>query len=134
MALTQRMPSEPQANRLAWALVVALATVVLGALGLLVFDRISFSRRQQALEDAIGKGQVGQVRYLLDHGAGVNTPFRDGTTPLEDAIVSGRGVASTDIAALLLTHGARLQPRDLSLAAIWANAETVKLLLAHGAK
>jgi serine/threonine protein kinase len=90
---------------------------------------------------AISKGDVNQVRSLLDGGANVNEAGHDGVTPLIAAIAHERLVA----AQLLIERGADVNLADssrntpLMVAAdaspeIKDPASLIRLLLTHGAK
>ncbi|PSR79695.1 ankyrin repeat-containing domain protein, partial [Coniella lustricola] len=73
---------------------------------------LSVVARNEALIFAIGKGHIGIVQYLLDHGADINAPrvIRDrqsGFNPLELAAYFGR----LDIVALLLDRHVRTTGR-----------------------
>jgi serine/threonine protein kinase len=90
---------------------------------------------------AISKGDINQVRSLVDGGANVNEAGRDGVTPLIAAVAHER----LDAAQLLIEHGADVNLADssrntpLMVAAdtspeIKDPAPLIRLLLTHGAK
>ena len=90
---------------------------------------------------AISKGDIGQVRSLIDGGANVNEAGRDGVTPLIAAVAHER----LDAAQLLIEHGADVNLADASrntplMVAADASPEIkdpsalIRLLLTHGAK
>jgi serine/threonine protein kinase len=90
---------------------------------------------------AISKGDINQVRSLLDGGANVNEAGHDGVTPLIAAVAHER----LDAAQLLIEHGADVNLADsnrntpLMVAAdaspeIKDPAPLIRLLLKHGAK
>ena len=85
---------------------------------------------------AISKGDIHQVRSLLDGGANVNEAGRDGVTPLIAAVAHER----LDAAQLLIEHGADVNLADssrntpLMVAADASPAPLIRLLLTHGAK
>jgi hypothetical protein len=90
---------------------------------------------------AISKGDISQVRSLLDGGANVNEAGHDGVTPLIAAVAHER----LDAAQLLIEHGADVNLADLSrntplMVAADASPEIkdpaplIRLLLTHGAK
>jgi serine/threonine-protein kinase len=90
---------------------------------------------------AISKGDINQVRSLLDGGANVNEAGHDGVTPLIAAVAHER----LDAAQLLIEHGADVDLADLSrntplMVAADASPEIkdpaplIRLLLKHGAK
>jgi ankyrin repeat protein len=78
------------------------------------------------------------ARFLLEHGADVNTPGEAGRTPLHEAMRGQR----IEILPLLLEHGADVEARDDSgrTPLHWANYRggrasltSLRLLLRHGA-
>jgi serine/threonine protein kinase len=90
---------------------------------------------------AISKGDINQVRSLLDGGANVNEAGHDGVTPLIAAVAHER----LDAAQLLIEHGADVNLTDSSrntplMVAADASPEIkdpaplIRLLLTHGAK
>jgi serine/threonine protein kinase len=90
---------------------------------------------------AISKGDINQVRSLLDGGANVNEAGHDGVTPLIAAVAHER----LDAAQLLIEHGADVNLADSSrntplMVAADASPEIkdpaplIRLLLTHGAK
>lgn len=90
---------------------------------------------------AISKGDIAQVRSLIDGGANVNEAGHDGVTPLIAAVAHER----LDAAQLLIEHSADVNLADsnhntpLMVAAdaspeIKDPAPLIRLLLAHGAK
>ncbi len=90
---------------------------------------------------AISKGDISQVRSLIDGGANVNEAGHDGVTPLIAAVAHER----LDAAQLLIEHGADVNLADSSrntplMVAADASPEIkdpaplIRLLLTHGAK
>jgi serine/threonine protein kinase len=90
---------------------------------------------------AISKGDMNQVRSLVDGGANVNEADHDGVTPLIAAVAHER----LDAAQLLIEHGADVNVADSSrntplMVAADASPEIkdpaplIRLLLTHGAK
>jgi ankyrin repeat protein len=86
---------------------------------------------------ATRKGDLGQVKALLDKGADVNSKSPYGSTPLFFACDRG----NLEVAKLLIERGADVNVEDtfyhanaLSWAAQKNHYEIVKLLLDHGAK
>ena len=86
------------------------------------------------LRTASNKGHIDVVRVLLDHGANVNTLYKN-KTPLISAYDNGH----LGMMRLLLEHGADVDARDdfgnllLKRASIDGQAEVVQLLLQHNA-
>jgi ankyrin repeat protein len=81
-------------------------------------------------------GNIEIVRILLDKGANVNVPRKDGITPLH--LASNQG--SVEIVKLLLDKGAKVDVKGgknsitpLMLASMNGHTEVVKLLLERGA-
>jgi ankyrin repeat protein len=101
---------------------------------------ISFSRADDLTDDLLAatrKGDLAQVKALLDQGASVNSKSSYGQTPLFFACDRGY----LEIVKLLLDRGADVNVEDtfyhaspLSWAAQKNRTEIVKLLLDHGAK
>src|ERR1700730_11112971 len=102
---------------------------------------VSAASRADDLTDdllaATRKGDVAQVKALLDKGASVNAKSPYGQTPLFFACDRGY----TEIVKLLIDRGADVNVEDtfyhasaLSWAAQKNRLEIVKLLLDHGAK
>ena len=101
---------------------------------------ISLARADDLTDDlmaATRKGDLAQVKALLDKGASVNSKSSYGQTPLFFACDRGY----TEIVKLLLDRGADVNVEDnfyhasaLSWAAQKDRFEIVKLLLDHGAK
>lgn len=106
-------------------------------LGLVV---VSFSRADDLSDDLLAatrKGDLAQVKALLDKGASVNSKSSYGQTPLFFACDRGH----VDIVKLLLDRGADVNIKDtfygetpLGWAVSKNRLEIVKLLLDHGAK
>jgi ankyrin repeat protein/CHAT domain-containing protein len=106
---------------------------------------IAYGARIDAIEKSNGAsplhlaastaGQVPVVRWLLDHGADVNLPTVQGTTPLHIAAEVG----DADVARFLIGRGARLETKDtegrtpLAVAAGADKTELVELLSEAGA-
>src|SRR5207249_3288326 len=96
-----------------------------------------FTRGDTALQTAVFRRNAGLVRELLDRGAKVNVECPKGTSPLENAAVTG----DVEMMRLLIAGGANINHRDqggdgsspLDAAAYYGHAEAVRLLLAHGA-
>ena len=94
-------------------------------------------RRDYPLNIAAAYGPADMVSILLDAGAVLEQPGRDGLHPLHNAVFSGR----TDIVALLLQKGALVDARDklgrtplVNFAATGGSEiEIPKMLLAAGA-
>lgn len=90
---------------------------------------------QDALDEAIARGDVAGTRRLLKGGASPNARKTDGGIPLSTAAFHGR----PEIVQLLIENGARVSGtnRDgntpLHVAAFLCRAEVVKLLLKEGA-
>nr|7TBO_A Chain A, D12 LOV2-DARPin fusion [synthetic construct]7TBO_B Chain B, D12 LOV2-DARPin fusion [synthetic construct] len=88
-----------------------------------------------ALLEAAKKGQIEEVRRLLELGADANGADGTGTTPLHLAAYSGH----LEIVEVLLKHGADVDASDvfgytpLHLAAYWGHLEIVEVLLKNGA-
>ncbi|CAH1116762.1 unnamed protein product [Phaedon cochleariae] len=61
------------------------------------------------MHEAVESGNMENIEYLLNHGALINTPGEDYTTPLHKAAVS----QNIDIIKLLLEHGADQELIDL---------------------
>src|SRR3984957_3870338 len=101
---------------------------------------ISFSRADDLTDDLLAatrKGDLAQVKALLDKGASVNSKSSYGQTPLFFACDRGY----LEIVKLLVDRGADVNVEDtfyhasaLSWAAQKNRTEIVKLLLDHGAK
>ena len=87
------------------------------------------------LESAAGKGQLEVAKFLLDHGANVNSRNDQGYTPLHFATVNG----SKAMVELFLDHQAEANGennegvRPLHLAASRGFLSVVEALLVHGA-
>lgn len=64
------------------------------------------------IHDAAKKGDVGEVRRLLDEGADVNIKNDGGSTPLESAMLADKGY-NIEVVKLLLEHGADVNIRDM---------------------
>ncbi|MFN0024776.1 MAG: ankyrin repeat domain-containing protein [Parvularculaceae bacterium] len=94
-------------------------------------------RRDYPLNIAAAHGPAEMVGVLLDAGAALEQPGRDGLYPLHNAIMSGQ----KDIVTLLLQRGAVVDARDklgrtplVSFAAMaGSDIEIAKMLLAAGA-
>lgn len=101
---------------------------------------ISLARADDLTDDLLAatrKGDVAQVKALLDKGASVNSKSPYGQTPLFFACDRG----NLEIVKLLVDRGADVNVEDtfyhanaLSWAARKDHAEIVKILLDHGAK
>jgi hypothetical protein len=101
---------------------------------------ISFSRADDLTDDLLAatrKGDLAQVKALLDKGVSVNSKSPYGQTPLFFACDRGY----TEIVKLLVDRGADVNVDDtfyhanaLSWAARKDHTEIVKILLDHGAK
>jgi hypothetical protein len=99
-----------------------------------------FTRADDLTDDLLAatrKGDLAQVKALLDKGAGVNSKTPYGQTPLFFACDRGY----TEIVKLLVDRGADVNVEDtfyhasaLSWAARKDHTDIVKLLLDHGAK
>src|SRR5437867_2164865 len=98
-------------DRVTWGLVVGLAVLVLGGIGLLGFQFRSFNTRQAALLDAAQQGDAMTVRQLLSEGVPADRPRRFGLTPLMIAAAKGH----TDNVQVLLSHGAKTELKDEDL-------------------
>jgi ankyrin repeat protein len=82
------------------------------------------------------KGDAASARILLEHGANPNLRNKTGSTPLDDAALSG----NKDLIEMLLAHGADLSAQDpesksapLHYAASFGRLEAVRILVEHGA-
>ena len=96
------------------------------------FDPPPRSKCDIALAEGITRGlRLTEIEKLLDAGANMNAPGKDGYTPLHLAILAGR----PDCATLLLDAGAKLDMADDygNCAIHYAETATLPLLLAHGA-
>jgi quinoprotein dehydrogenase-associated probable ABC transporter substrate-binding protein len=88
------------------------------------------------LNNAIVANDIDRVRYLLEHGAQVNSRDGEGYTPLINATRFG----FLPVAAYLAAHEAQIDMADRSnwtplMYAAWNNkADFVQMLVAHGAK
>jgi cytohesin len=88
-----------------------------------------------SLRDAAARGELSEVRKLIEQGASVDRPGAAGLTPLHCAV----GAGHLDIAELLLSHGAPVDGQDaggrtpLHLAASGGSRSLVGFLMAHGA-
>jgi quinoprotein dehydrogenase-associated probable ABC transporter substrate-binding protein len=88
------------------------------------------------LANAIVAGDIDRVRYLLSHGAHVDSRDGEGYTPLINAVRFG----FVDIAALLADHKADTNQTNLSnwtplMYAAWGDRpDLVRILVSHGAK
>jgi ankyrin repeat protein len=96
-----------------------------------------------ALQGAAIWGQTAAVRLLLRHGARVNLPDYEGSTPLHQVADSYGWPPNCDVlgtAKLLLAYGARVNARNdkkqtpLDLAIERGHVQLIRLLLQHGAK
>jgi hypothetical protein len=92
--------------------------------------------REDALLDAVRKGDAAAVKVLLDQGLAVDTKFRYDRTPLSFAADRGH----VEVAKLLLERGANPKSADtfygmtpLTAAASKGHTEIVRLLMAKGA-
>ena len=83
----------------------------------LLTDRRLPEERRQMVRDII--------RALLEHG--VNPNQGNFTKPLEEAIRA----RDVEVTRLLIEHGARIQPKDLSDAIATRNSEIVEIILNH---
>ena len=90
----------------------------------------------EELNNAIVANDIGRVRYLLDHGAKINSRDGEGNTPLIDAIRFG----FMAVATYLAEHKAEIDLADrnnwtpLMFAAWNDQPDLVQMLVAHGAK
>ncbi len=87
------------------------------------------------LDKAIREGNQGKVKYLVAHGADVNTPVGSLYTPLHKAIMKGQ----KEIVKILLAHGAAVNAAHnfdgdtpLHTAVAYSYTEIVEVLLAYG--
>lgn len=96
-----------------------------------------------ALQGASIWGQTAAVRLLLIHGARVNLPDYEGSTPLHQVADNYGWPPNCDVlgtAKLLLAYGARVSARNdkkqtpLDLAVERGHVQLIQLLLQHGAK
>lgn len=112
--------------------------IVVGALvGLGVgCDQRTAEEKQQALEVAIEKGNVEEVKALLVAGAKVDAMGEAGRQSIHHAAVFG----NAEIIKTLLEYGAKVDVTDqtswrpIHYAALHGHVEAVKVLLAAGAK
>lgn len=87
------------------------------------------------LHDAVDKGQLEIVKYLLAKSVNINTVTTDGRTALHMAAQHG----DLPVIILLLAHGANIDPIDkkgwtpLDRAMKWGHADAAGYLRAHGA-
>ena len=95
----------------------------------------SYAPATMSLWDAVGEGNIAQVKAHLYRKADINSKDVDGQTPLH---VAAR-VDHVEMAKLLLAHGANVNEKDtqgktpLFAAARKGSREMVELLVAHGA-
>lgn len=93
------------------------------------------SQREKALIEAAGKGDVEEMRNLIDRGADVNVVALDDWTPLTRAASKGQ----IDAVRLLIASGANVNKTSGNLSPLFFAADggyvaVVRLLLEHGAK
>ncbi|MCW5943129.1 MAG: ankyrin repeat domain-containing protein [Fimbriimonadaceae bacterium] len=93
-----RRPLRPETK----AQITAGAVVATLVLGLVGFGKVQQARSPEALYEAIDRGDAAEVGRMLGLGANPNAELTGGMTPLDLAIVRGKG----PIARMLLDHGA----------------------------
>ena len=90
---------------------------------------------QTPLYYAVDANNTEFAKFLIDHGANVNTKDYFGFTPLHEAVVRG----SYNVAKLLIEKGANVNAKDkygytpLHLTAIYNRPKMAELLIKHGA-
>lgn len=77
----------------------------------------------EALDNAVGWGNIGAVKFLLDKGGDVNYLSVDGDYLLESAIYYDK----YDVAKLLLSYGAIVN-NDVIDRMDWSNTKTLRLI------
>lgn len=90
----------------------------------------------QLLHEATREGDLRKARELLEQGAAVDRPNEQGLTPLHWSALNGR----TDLAELLLDHGADINAREkytgkltpMAMALLMGYDELVELMAARG--
>jgi hypothetical protein len=89
------------------------------------------------LQEAAFKGDISQVKKLLEQGHSVNHALGDGETALTSAVRGGK----VDVVRLLLSRGADVNTENslldrtpLMLAAVSGDTQMIKILLDHGAE
>ena len=91
---------------------------------------------QTPLYYAVDANSTEFAKFLINHGAKVNTKDYFGFTPLHEAVVRG----SYNVAKLLIEKGADVNAKDkygytpLHLTAIYNRPKLAELLIKHGAK
>lgn len=91
---------------------------------------------ESLLHEAARNGDVARAQELLENGADVDQPNELGLTPLHWSALSGR----SDVAALLLDHGADVNARErytgkltpMAVALLMGYDELVELMAARG--
>jgi ankyrin repeat protein len=124
-------------NRVAWGLVVVLAGVMLGGVGLAVYYHLQRRHLNEALVEASYRGNTAAVRYLLSRGANVDAAFGDLQV---SALFAAADQGHTEIVKLLLEHSASIDAKtntgQTALSQAASTDETgvvVSLLIAKGA-
>jgi ankyrin len=91
---------------------------------------------EMLFQNAIKKGQLDDVRTLLENGFDVNKPLEGGVAPLHAAIINNQ----ENIAIILIQAGAKLDTPDASthatplhMAALYGRTNIVELLIQKGA-
>jgi ankyrin repeat protein len=90
-------------------------------------------RLKQAMAEATGKGDIGQMRALINRGA----EFEDATYPDTPVIATAAGAGQTAAVDFLLERGAKIDAREgaaLNAAVKARNADMVEHLLSKGAR
>jgi ankyrin repeat protein len=108
---------------------------VIPVLGLLLISPLTFAAALAPLPDAASRGDLGEVRRLLDSGVDVNSRNKGGQTALHWAALRGHAAA----AELLVSRSAEIDANDrhgttpLHLAARTGRSTVLEMLVSHGA-
>ncbi|GAA4373382.1 ankyrin repeat domain-containing protein [Hymenobacter koreensis] len=113
---------------------------LLAALLLFAGTTASAQSRDQKLYEAVSKNQVSKVAKLIEEGANVNYTFRMNNAFFITTLMQATMKNYTDVATLLLNHGADVNAVDgfkmtpLMWAAHNGNVPLAQLLVEKGAK